>query len=59
MKKTIPTQEEIKKREFAYRAYSPDSEPPLPIHRTETKNKTTEKSNPQGATPPENGRQSA
>jgi hypothetical protein len=33
MENKNPSSEEIrKKREFAYRAYSPDSEPPSPAH---------------------------
>lgn len=64
MENTSPSQEEIKKRrEFAYRAYSPDSEPPSPLHDDkEQKNKTEpahEPEEPRKTTPREGGRHSA
>ena len=39
MENKSPSSEEIrKKREFAYRAYSPDSEPPSPSHEDKHEN---------------------
>jgi hypothetical protein len=65
MDNTSPSQEEIKKRrEFAYRAFSPDSEPPSPLHdEQKQKNKTDPAREPidheKSSGPRENGRQTA
>lgn len=60
-----PSQEEInQRREFAYRAYSPDSEPPSPLH--DDKNQKNKKEPARQPLDPEsrpaareNGRQNA
>jgi hypothetical protein len=65
MDNTSPSQEEIRnKREFAYRAFSPDSEPPSPLqdekkqkNRTDPAGEPTEQN--QKSAPRENGRQNA